>query len=114
MSRCIKKPSAILCGLLAASIAARRRRGAGPPLCAKPVYLTFDTGHMGVAPLVADVLKRHDVKVTFFRATERTQTGGTSLDDHWAPWWRARVADGDVFGAHTYDHVHWREGPARR
>jgi YVTN family beta-propeller protein len=27
--------------------------------CAKPVYLSFDTGHMGVAPLVAEVLKRH-------------------------------------------------------
>ena len=23
----------------------------------KPVYLTFDTGHMAVAPLIADVLK---------------------------------------------------------
>ena len=34
--------------------------------CDKPVYLTFDTGHMAVAPLVADVLKRQQVKVTFF------------------------------------------------
>ncbi len=24
--------------------------------CDKPVYLTFDTGHMGIAPLVAPVL----------------------------------------------------------
>jgi len=27
--------------------------------CTRPVYLSFDTGHMGVAPLVAEVLKRH-------------------------------------------------------
>ncbi len=26
--------------------------------CSKPVYLTFDTGHMSIAPLVAEVLKR--------------------------------------------------------
>ncbi|ANN73551.1 polysaccharide deacetylase family protein [Bordetella bronchialis] len=108
MSRCTRKAAAAVCGLLAASIAAGA--GAAPaPLCAKPVYLTFDTGHMGVAPLIADVLKRHGVKVTFFLANERTQTDGSSLDDHWAPWWRARVAEGDVFGSHTYDHVHWQK-----
>ncbi|RDI21420.1 polysaccharide deacetylase family protein [Pseudacidovorax intermedius] len=76
--------------------------------CSKPVYLTFDTGHMGVAPLVADVLKRHDVHVTFFAAAERTKDGGDSLDDHWAPWWQARAADGDEFASHTYDHAYWR------
>ena len=52
--------------------------------CDKPVYLTFDTGHMEVAPLVAEVLRKHDVKVTFFLANERTTTHGTSLDDEWA------------------------------
>ena len=40
--------------------------------CDKPVYLTFDTGHMGIAPLVAEVLKRQDVKVTFFAAAENS------------------------------------------
>ena len=29
--------------------------------CNKPLYLTFDTGHMEVAPLVAEVLARHQV-----------------------------------------------------
>jgi len=76
--------------------------------CEKPVYLTFDTGHMGIAPLVADVLKRQDVRVTFFAAAERTQTDGDSLDDHWAPWWKARAAEGNEFGSHTYDHAYWR------
>jgi peptidoglycan/xylan/chitin deacetylase (PgdA/CDA1 family) len=75
--------------------------------CDKPVYLSFDTGHMGVAPLVAEVLKRQDVKVTFFLANEKTLTGGTSLDDQWAPWWKARAAEGHAFGSHTYDHVYW-------
>jgi peptidoglycan-N-acetylmuramic acid deacetylase len=79
--------------------------------CEKPenaVFLTFDTGHMEIAPLVADVLKRHEVKVTFFIANERTKTNGASLDDQWAPWWRERVAEGHVFASHTWDHGIWR------
>jgi peptidoglycan/xylan/chitin deacetylase (PgdA/CDA1 family) len=75
--------------------------------CDKPVYLTFDTGHMAVAPLVAEVLQRQQVKVTFFLANEPTKTGGTSLDDEWAPWWRARAAEGHAFGSHTWDHEVW-------
>ncbi len=75
--------------------------------CDRPVYLTFDTGHMGIAPLVAEVLQRQQVKVTFFLANERTLSGGSSLDDTWAPWWRARAAEGHAFGSHTYDHVYW-------
>jgi peptidoglycan/xylan/chitin deacetylase (PgdA/CDA1 family) len=71
------------------------------------VYLSFDTGHMGVAPLVAEVLKRHEVKVTFFLANERTITGGSSLDEVWAPWWRERAAGGHAFGSHTWDHDSW-------
>ncbi len=76
--------------------------------CDRPVYLTFDTGHMGVAPLVADVLARHRVPVTFFVANERTRTGGSSLDDEWAPWWRQRAAEGHAFASHTWNHVVWR------
>lgn len=80
---------------------------AAAPACDKPVYLTFDTGHMGVAPLVAEVLQRQQVKATFFLANERTQTGGGSLDEHWAPWWKARAAEGHAFGSHTWDHDVW-------
>ena len=36
--------------------------------CKKPVYLTLDTGHMEVAPFIADTLRKHQVKVTFFAA----------------------------------------------
>jgi peptidoglycan/xylan/chitin deacetylase (PgdA/CDA1 family) len=78
------------------------------PACDKPVYLTVDTGHMGVASLVADVLNRQHVKVTFFAANEKTQEGDGSLGDFWAPWWRARAAEGHEFASHTFDHVYWR------
>ena len=74
----------------------------------KPVYLTLDTGHMEVAPLIADVLKRHQVKVTFFAANERTKTGDGSLGTHWASWWKDRAAEGHEFASHTYDHTYWR------
>lgn len=77
-------------------------------VCDKPLYLTFDTGHMATAPLIAEVLKRHEVKVTFFAANERTQVGDGSLGNHWASWWRARAAEGHEFASHTYDHVYWR------
>ena len=86
-------------------------------VCDKPVYLTLDTGHMGVAPLMADVLKRHQVQVTFFAANERAQSGGSSLGDAWAPWWKARAAEGHEFASHTFDHVYWRgdvDGPSPR
>ncbi|MEY4752221.1 MAG: hypothetical protein RIQ60_4435 [Pseudomonadota bacterium] len=76
--------------------------------CDKPLYLTLDTGHMGVAPLMAEVLRRQQVKVTFFLANETTRTGGTSLDETWAPWWRERAAEGHLFASHTLDHVYWR------
>jgi peptidoglycan/xylan/chitin deacetylase (PgdA/CDA1 family) len=76
--------------------------------CAKPVYLTLDTGHMEVAPLIADVLARHQVRVTFFAANERTRAGDGSMGSYWAPWWKARAAEGHEFASHTWDHVYWR------
>lgn len=82
--------------------------GAARAACDKPVYLTLDTGHMGVAPLIADVLKRQHVLVTFFAANEKTQEGDGSLGSFWAGWWKARAAEGHAFASHTYDHVYWR------
>jgi peptidoglycan/xylan/chitin deacetylase (PgdA/CDA1 family) len=63
---------------------------------------------MGVAPLIAEVLQRQQVKATFFAANEPTQEGDGSLGEYWAPWWRARAAEGHAFASHTYDHVYWR------
>jgi peptidoglycan/xylan/chitin deacetylase (PgdA/CDA1 family) len=78
-----------------------------------PIYLTLDTGHMAVAPLMAEILNKHQVKVTFFAANERTQEGDGSLGAHWAPWWKARAAEGHEFASHTWDHVYWRgDAPA--
>jgi peptidoglycan/xylan/chitin deacetylase (PgdA/CDA1 family) len=76
--------------------------------CAQPVYLTFDTGHMAVAPLIAEVLQRHHVSVTFFAAHEKTQQGDGTLGQHWASWWKARAAEGHAFASHTWDHAYWR------
>jgi peptidoglycan/xylan/chitin deacetylase (PgdA/CDA1 family) len=76
--------------------------------CEKPLYLTLDTGHMEVAPLMADILNRQGVKATFFGANERTKVGDGSLGTHWAPWWKARGAEGHEFASHTFDHAYWR------
>ncbi len=82
--------------------------------CKQAVYLTFDTGHMGIAPLVAEVLARQQVRATFFMANEATRTGGASLDDVWAPWWRERAQEGHAFGSHTFDHVYWQADLAQQ
>jgi hypothetical protein len=49
---------------------------------------------MGVAPLIADVLRKHQVPVTFFGANEKTKEGDGSLGQHWAGWWKERAAEG--------------------
>lgn len=107
--RALLAGAAALLGLAAAP--AGLAAGAAPTdgaSCGRPVYLTFDTGHMGVAPLVAEVLRRQRVPVTFFVADERTREGGSSLDESWAPWWRERAAEGHTFASHTLDHWIWR------
>jgi len=53
------------------------------------------------------VLRDESVKASFFLANERTQSGGWSLDETWAPWWRERAAEGHAFGSHTWDHHSW-------
>jgi len=78
------------------------------PQCKKPVYLTFDTGHMGVAPLISQVLQKHQVPVTYFAAHEKTQEGDGSLGQHWSAWWKAQAVNGHDFASHTYDHAYWR------
>ncbi|MGV0983418.1 MAG: polysaccharide deacetylase family protein [Limnohabitans sp.] len=94
----------VICGLTAVANLAVAQTTA----CLQPVYLTFDTGHMGVAPWMAKVLQRQNVKVTFFAAQEKTQQGDGTLGQHWAPWWRERAAEGHAFASHTWDHAYWR------
>lgn len=106
--RPVRGAAVLLAALWLAVPAAQPARAAAENSCKKPLYLTLDTGHMGVAALVAEVLGRQGVKATFFLANEKTLTGGTSLDDSWAPWWRARVAEGHAFASHTWDHGYWR------
>lgn len=85
-------------------------RSATTPACSKgTVYLTLDTGNMSQAEFMAQVLARHEVKATFFVADEKTPRGDTSLAATWAPYWKARVAEGHAFGSHTLDHVYFRE-----
>jgi peptidoglycan/xylan/chitin deacetylase (PgdA/CDA1 family) len=76
-----------------------------PALCDKPVYLTFDTGHMEVAQFIADTLNKHNVKVTFFAANEKTKDESTSLAKNWGEkFWAARGKEGHEFASHTWDH----------
>lgn len=98
---------AICLGCLTTGLAAQGVAGAQSAPCDKPVYLTFDTGHMGVAPLVSEVLSRKQVQATFFLANEPTLSGGSSLDEVWAPWWRELSVKGHAFASHTFDHVYW-------
>ena len=77
-------------------------------MCRGQVYLTLDTGNMSHAELIADILRRHQVRATFFLANEKTPRGDHSLDPSWGDYWRARVAEGHRFGSHTFDHVYFR------
>lgn len=82
------------------------------PSCNKTVYLSFDTGNMSVAEKVAEILKRQDVKATFFLSNEKTFRGDFALDDSWKSYWQERVKEGHRFGSHTYDHVYFvKDGP---
>jgi peptidoglycan/xylan/chitin deacetylase (PgdA/CDA1 family) len=95
--------------LLVLVLASQQALVAAAPVCsANPVYLTFDTGPMDVAPLIADVLRRQNVKATFFVANEPTRSGGETLDNQWATWWKALAGQGHEFASQTYDHVYWR------
>lgn len=72
------------------------------------LYLTFDTGSMSQAELIARTLRRHHIRATFFLASEPTVNRDNSLDPTWAPYWKALAADGHLFGSHTFDHVYLR------
>lgn len=76
--------------------------------CRGTIYLTFDTGSQSQAEFIAATLNKHHAKATFFMANEKTTRGDWSLDPSWAPYWKARVAEGHAFGTHTFDHVYFK------
>lgn len=88
-----------------ATVAAGVAGAANPAACpAGAVYLTLDTGNMRHAEEIASILRKHQVKATFFLANEPTPRGDTSLDPAWAGFWRALAGEGHAFGSHTWRH----------
>ena len=75
MRRVNSLPAAFRLAIISIATFAYSARAIAANACDNPLYLTFDTGHMDIAPLVADVLQRQNVKVTFFAANERTNSG---------------------------------------
>ncbi len=95
-------PAAVAASVPAASAAAKA--GQAAPQCKGNIYLTFDTGSQAQAALIAETLQKHHIKASFFLANEKTVNGDYSLDPAWAPYWKARLAEGHVIGSHTFDH----------
>jgi peptidoglycan/xylan/chitin deacetylase (PgdA/CDA1 family) len=96
--------------LLAAFLATTLSTPAFSAECKGTLHLTFDTGTMSQADLIARTLKEENVQATFFLANEPTARGDHSLDPSWAGYWRNLVADGHSFGNHTWSHYYrWRD-----
>jgi peptidoglycan/xylan/chitin deacetylase (PgdA/CDA1 family) len=94
-----------LCLVLPGTVAADPAANA---LCASPVYLTLDPAGMQFAPRVAEVLRRQQVRVTYWVSNQRTQNGEGSLGNLWGGWWKQVAQQGHEFASQTYDHVYWR------
>jgi len=103
-----------LAGLAAPTLAAPALAQT-PARCAGPLYLTIDTGWSREAEQIAEVLRRRGVRATLFIANELTFRGDRQLSDGWAPFWRARAAEGHVFATHTWRHWYFvgDPGPGR-
>jgi peptidoglycan/xylan/chitin deacetylase (PgdA/CDA1 family) len=95
-----------ICSMAAVVIATTAPAAYPADECKGTIYLTFDTGSQSQAEYIAQTLKKHHVKATFFMANEKTVNGDYSLDPSWASYWKARVAEGHAFGTHTFDHVY--------
>ncbi|SDC06915.1 Peptidoglycan/xylan/chitin deacetylase, PgdA/CDA1 family [Cupriavidus sp. YR651] len=108
MRRMMTRISAAL-ALAAAGLSAAAAAETNAGACrAGTLYLTFDTGSMSQAELIARTLRRHHIRATFFLANEPTVNKDSSLDPTWAPYWKSLAADGHAFGTHTFDHVYLR------
>ncbi|WP_037301611.1 polysaccharide deacetylase family protein [Rubritepida flocculans] len=79
------------------------------------LYLTIDTGWSREAEEIAAAMRRLGVRATLFVAHEPTFRGDRQLDESWAPFWRARAAEGHVFASHTWRHWYFQgdAGPGR-
>jgi peptidoglycan/xylan/chitin deacetylase (PgdA/CDA1 family) len=99
----------LLAGGLAALAAPAR--ATSPAICKGPLYLTIDTGWSREAEQIALVLRRAGIRATLFVADEPTSRGDTTLSEAWAPFWRARAAEGHVFASHTWRHWYFRADP---
>jgi peptidoglycan-N-acetylmuramic acid deacetylase len=111
----IRRPSRralLAAGLLAAPALARAQPGGGGACRGGTVHLTLDTGWGREAEQIAGILRRQGVRATLFLADEPTWRGDRSLDEGWAPFWRARAAEGHVFASHTWRHWYFRGDPA--
>ncbi|MGS0742276.1 polysaccharide deacetylase family protein [Glaciimonas sp. GG7] len=103
----IKSRSLLMAAIAAASVAGwSQAQSVAPVACKGTLYMTFDTGSQSQAELIAQTLRRHHIKATFFMANEKTINGDYSLDPSWGPYWKSLVADGHAFGSHTFDHVY--------
>jgi len=107
---------AVACVLTLAWSAAWSNAATSGQCAAGTIYLTFDTGHMEPAVAIADILRKHDVRATFFLANEKVKTPGRTresstrytLDDDQRAFWRRLVEEGHAFGSHTWDHHYFR------
>jgi peptidoglycan/xylan/chitin deacetylase (PgdA/CDA1 family) len=64
---------------------------------------------MSVAQYVADTLRKHQVKATFFLANEKTNRGDMALDDPWKNFCRRLQQEGHSFGSHTMHHAYFQK-----
>jgi peptidoglycan/xylan/chitin deacetylase (PgdA/CDA1 family) len=64
----------------------------------KVVALTFDDGPWYQTPEFLDVLEREHAVATFFQIGRQLSSFGAAVD-------RRMLADGDVIGDHTWDHI---------
>jgi len=78
------------------------------PACRATVFLTIDTGSMAPAEEIAAILRRQEIRATFFVANEPTARGDTALDPSWSAYWKALADDGHAFGSHTWRHWYIR------
>ncbi len=101
----ISKAALLAAALCSQSLSAAAATAAAPS-CRATVYLSFDTGSQSQAQLIADTLRKYQIRATFFLANEKTVRGDYSLDQSWQPFWQQLARDGHAFGSHTFDHVY--------